>query len=120
MSSTVDFKFRVWVNPEMGDPPEIEVWYDGIEPTDCKTGFVSEWAEEAMLNEDFWSLFDLDKEKYWQVVGDARIEGHFDHYGEYDEWVSVLRFEKAEVSEKWVDHMHSLTLDECNPNNASK
>jgi len=34
MARKVEFGFRVWVRPEGDDPPEIEVWFQGLEPTE--------------------------------------------------------------------------------------
>lgn len=98
-----EFLFRIWIHPELGDPPEIEVWYHGLEPTESRKGFFSEWARAALceLQSEFWDEFGLDKEKYWQVVGKATLQGRFDYCGEYDEDLDVIEFDKAEVPDSF-------------------
>lgn len=93
-----DFYFRIWTYSS-GDSATIDVWYQGLEETRPNRRFVSEWAKEALENEDIISLFDLDESKCWQIFGHARITGSFDYYGEYDETTDILSFEKAEVPE---------------------
>lgn len=97
MKDEVEFYFRVWVHPEGGDPAEVEVWYQGLEPTDASKGFASDWISESLYNEDFYALFDLDKTKNWQVVGKGTLKGVYDYFGEYDEDLNIVEFEKAEV-----------------------
>lgn len=104
MSKGVEFEFRVWVHPADEDPPEIEVWYPGLEETDGKKGLVSDWVRAAMANEDFAAEFGLDPTKHWQVVGKGRLCGSHSYYGEYDEDLSILEFTKAEVPEPYFDH----------------
>lgn len=94
-NSEAEFLFRIWVHPY--DSPDVEVWYHGLESTDPGRRFVSEWAMTSIQDEDAHELFSLDKTKYWQVVGRARICGWFDYWGEYDEEITVLEFEKSEV-----------------------
>ena len=106
-----EFFFRVWVHPEDGDPPEIEVWYHGLEETNFKKAMVSEWVYEAMTCEDFHEVFKLDKTKHWQVLGTAKIEGWFDYYGEYDESLEIFDFEKVEVPDSWFDNQNMFTVD---------
>lgn len=89
--------FRVWVSPS--DPPVIECFYFGIENTNPKFSFMSEWFQESFSNEDFHDLFDLDKEKCYQVVGKATITGSYDYYGEYDETVDIDEFRVQEEPE---------------------
>ena len=98
-----EFMFRVWVHP--ADPADIEVWYHGIESVDSKSRFVSEWARESLINEDFQELFGLDETKHWQVVGKGVIRGSFDYFGEYDEEFDVIEFEAAEVPESYFGPM---------------
>lgn len=101
--SKVEFEFRVWVHPEDGDAAEIEVWFQGLEPTESGKCHVSDWARESLCNEDFHDLFDLDKNKHWQVVGKGTLHGRYDCFGEYDEEFDVIEFEKAEVPESWFN-----------------
>ena len=98
-----EFSFRVWVHPEDGDPAEIEVWHQGLSPTKYGECSVSEWAEQYLCNEDFNSLFDLDRNKHWQVVGKGMLTGHFTYDGEYDEEFQVIEFVKGEVPASWFD-----------------
>jgi len=111
MASKVEFGFRVWVHPEDGDPADIEVWFQGLEPTESGKCHVSDWAREILCNEDFHDLFDLDKDKHWQVVGKGTLHGWYDYFGEYDEEFDVIEFEKAEVPETWL-YGKELPLDE--------
>lgn len=90
--------FRVWMYGD-GDPTEIEAWYHGMEPTDPSKRFVSEWFRESLSYEDLYELFEVDPEKSWQIVGEATIEGRYDYYGEYDETIDILEFEKQEIVE---------------------
>lgn len=101
MSDKVAFSFRIWVHPEDGDSADIEVWYQGLEPTDLRKVHIADWARESLWNEDFYRLFDLDRTKHWQVVGKATIRGWYDYWGEYDEEIDLIEFEKAEVPEEW-------------------
>lgn len=104
-ASSCEFSFRIWVHPELEDPPEIEVWYHGLEITKPGNCFCSEWALNALydLQSKFWDIFDLDKTKHWQVFGRAVVAGRFDYYGEYDEDVDLIEFEKAEVPDGFRD-----------------
>ena len=97
-ASSCEFSFRIWVHPELGDPPDIEVWYDGFEPTESRRGFFSEWAHAALceLQSEFWDEFGLDKSKHWQVIGRATLQGRFNYEGEYDEDLDVIEFDKVE------------------------
>lgn len=97
--SKAEFCFRCWVHPT-GDPSEIEVWFNGLEETKSDRRFVSEWAKDAMECEDLRAIFDLDDSKHWQVVGKAVVSGEFDYWGEYDEDVTIVEFQKAEVLEQ--------------------
>lgn len=89
--------FRVWVHP--ADPPVVECWYHGLENTDPKRRLVSEWFQESFANEDFHDLFNLDKDKCYQVVGKATITGTYTGDGEYDEDVEVDEFRAQEEPE---------------------
>lgn len=100
-SKSVEFFFRVWVHPEDGDPADIETWFHGFESVKPGTRYVSEWARDSLSNEDFNDIFGLDKTRHWQVIGKCRLSGCFDCYGEYDETLDVLDFEKSEVPEEW-------------------
>lgn len=114
MSSRIEFSFRVWVHPEDSDPPDIEVWFQGLEPTESGRCYASDWARDSLSNEDFHDLFELDKTKHWQVVGKGTLQGHYDYYGEYDEDFDVIEYEIAEVPESWYDceHLPSSTISE--------
>lgn len=103
-----EFNFRAWVHPEDGDAATVEVWYQGLEPTDLKKVSVADWAQESFYNEDFHALFDLDKTKHWQVVGTGKIRGWYDYFGEYDEELTVDDYEKEEVPAEWFNDMLSL------------
>lgn len=105
----VKFNFRVWVHPEDGDPADIEVWHHELEPTEYGKRSVADWAQESLSCEDFHDLFELEKDKHWQVIGTATIEGYFDCFGDYDEHIYVTEFEKAEVPNSWWDDGDSLT-----------
>lgn len=98
----IEFCFRVWVFPEDQEPPQLEVWFHGIEDGHV---FASDWAQESFREEDFHSLFDLDKTKHWQVVGRAALQGGYDYEGNYDEDLHVLEFEKQEMPLEWF-HNH--------------
>lgn len=117
MSTSVDFEFRVWLHPEMGDPPDLEVWWYGLEATKPAGRFVSEWAEASLAELDFHSEFapekakTLDKTKHWQIVGKARLRGWYDGWGEYDEELSILEFLIEEVPEEWFNQAQGLFLD---------
>jgi hypothetical protein len=95
----VEFEFRIWVHPVDGDPPDIEVWYSGLESTKSGSVLVSDWVMESLRNEDFHSLFDLDEDKHWQVFGKGTLQGSYDYFGEYDEEFDVVSFTKEEVPE---------------------
>lgn len=97
----IEFSFRVWVHPD--DPADVEVWWHGIEPTESGKWFASDWALNSMYEWDFHELFELDKDKHWQVVGKGRLHGRFDYLGEYHEEFDVTEFQKAEVPEAWFD-----------------
>lgn len=112
MNDKVEFNFRVWVHPEDGDQADIEVWYQGFEPTNIREVSVADWARESLGYEDFYRLFDLDRTKHWQVVGKATLRSHNDYYGGYDEDLDIIEFEKAEVPEKWFSDSNTLSLDE--------
>jgi len=107
MNERAEFNFRVWIYPEDGDPPEIEVWWHGLESTDPSRRFMSEWVSESLETElvlsDVYDLFDLDRDKHWQVVGKGEITGWYDYYGEYDETFDVIEYEKAEVPESFYE-----------------
>lgn len=111
MAEQVEFSFRVWVHPEDGDPADIEVWFYGLEPTLPNRCFVSDWARESLCNENFHTLFELDKDKHWQVVGKGTLRGWYDYWGEYDEEFDVIEYEKAEVPEEWLRD-DGMTLNE--------
>jgi hypothetical protein len=95
--TSVEFSFRVWVHPE--DPADVEVWFQGLETASRESRFVSDWLYESFHDEDFYDLFDLDKTKCWQVVGKAVLRGSYDYYSEYNEDLTIIEFEKAEVPE---------------------
>lgn len=105
MTRGAEFFFRLWVYPEDSDPADIETWYQGLDPTTPDHGSLSiaEWARNHLQEEDLHELFDLDKDKYWQVVGKGTIYGSFDYFGEYDEEFNVIEFQKEEVPEAWFD-----------------
>jgi hypothetical protein len=107
---TAKCMFRVWLYSS-GDPDEIEVWYHGIETTDPHKRFVSEWFRESLSYEDLRDLFGVDHEKSWQIVGEATIEGRYDYYGEYDESIDIIRFEKQEIPEEHLDDAADLSRD---------
>jgi len=111
MSQTCEFKFRIWAHPEDADPPEIEVWFHGLEPTKSGGIFVADWARESLSNEDLHDLFELDKTKHWQIVGTGTLRGWYDYFGEYDEEFDVVEFVKEEVPEAYFDSGLSITLD---------
>ena len=106
-SSSIDFNFRIWVHPEEGDCPDIEVWYQGLEPVNYDMRFSSDWAKESISNEDFYDIFDLDKDKHWQIVGEATLTGSYDYYSEYDEELVINNYEKIEVPEEWLNKSNS-------------
>lgn len=97
----MEFGFRVWVYPDDGDPADVEVWYQGLESIAPDTCFESDWARECFYNEDFYDIFDLDKTKNWQVVGKFILRGSRDYFGEYEEELEVIEFEKVEVPESF-------------------
>ncbi len=107
-----EFYFRVWVHPVDGDPSDVYTWYQGLEPTDSKSSFIEDWSSESLRNEDFHELFDLDPTKHWQVVGKAKIYGSFDYWGEYDEEITIIEFQKAEVPDSFFDTLVDLEADE--------
>ena len=108
MSKAVQFNFRIWVHPEDGDPPDIEVWWHGLEHTGPDKGFMSDWIHEALTCEDFHHTFDLDTDKHWQVVGKGELTGWYDYWGEYDESLDVIEYEKAEVPESYYEEYNIL------------
>lgn len=109
VTSSVDFFFRVWLYPEDGDPPEIEVWYHGLENTEDKSkGWMSDWARESLQNEDFRDLLNLDKDKHYQIVGKGAIRGWYDYQGEYDEEFDLGEHEITEVPESYWDNVSNL------------
>lgn len=101
MAVAVEIRFRVWMHPEDGDPPQIEVWFDDLEPTEPRRRFYSEWAQETLQNEDFRALFDLPPDGHWQVVGRGMLHGRYMADGEYDEDFTVTHFTKAPVPLAW-------------------
>lgn len=105
----VHFYFRIWLDVEDGDPPEIEVWYNDLENTEPGNSFISDWAKETLSYENFYKLFDeVDKNKKWQIVGEARLRGWFDYWGEYDEELNIVSFKKKEVNRDYYDYRHDL------------
>ena len=114
MSSRIEFGFRVWVHPEGSDPPDIEVWFQGLEPTESGKWFASDWAYGRLSDEDFHDLFELDKTKHWQVVGKGTLHRQYGEYGECDENLDIIEYEKADVPESWYDreHLPSSTISE--------
>lgn len=100
-TETAEFRFRVWVYPKEADAAEVEVWYDQLENTDPGRRLISDWAKEVLGEQDFHELFGLDHNKTWQVVATAKITGHCDDLGEYEDDFEVLSFDKAEVLPGW-------------------
>lgn len=98
MVTTAEFKFRIYVSPLDGDPPVIAVWYHGLEVNRSRT--VAEWVYESFQDNDHRQDFELAPDKYWQVVGTARLHGAYDWQGEYDETIDILEFQKLEMSEE--------------------
>ena len=107
-SKRVEFYFRVWVHPVDGDSADVETWFHGLIPTGADDGDAQSWVRDSFCNEDFHDLFELDKEKHWQVVGKGFVRGWHDYFGEYDEELGVLEFQKKEVGEGWFDDCPSL------------
>jgi hypothetical protein len=104
--ATCAFSFRVWLQPEGGDPPEIEVWYQGLEPTSDRYRSVTQWCKEALQDHIEWyETFSLDPAKCWQIVGKADLRGWCDNNGEYEEELTFYddSIEKAEVPENWFE-----------------
>lgn len=99
----VEFEFRIWVHPVDGDPPEIQVWYSGLESTKPGEGLISDWAEESLRCEDLHALFNIapDEDKHWQVFGKGRLSGSYDYQGEYDEEFDLIEYQKEEVPASW-------------------
>jgi len=111
-TSSVEFLFRVWVHPEDGDPPDVEVWWQGLESANHTQRFVSDWVYESFGEYfDFREQFDLDKSKHWQVVGKATIKGSYDSHLEYDETIDIEEFEKVEVPQSYFDGMMPRSLN---------
>ena len=102
-ANEVSFRFRVWLYPEAMDDRMVEVWYDGLEPTDQTGRLFTDWISETFSENDFFSDFDLDVSKHWQVVGAASIRAWYDHNGEYDEEISIEGFESAEFDPTFFD-----------------
>ena len=102
-SETVEFCFRIWV---MGsdDPPTVETWYQGLERSNGR--YVSDWAREYLDNEDFYKLFELEKGKWYQIIGKATLRGWFDYWGEYDEEMDLISYEKCEVNDPELINNH--------------
>lgn len=101
MAKAVKFSFRVWVHPD--ESADIEVWYQGLEPTDDRSRLFTDWIRESISCEDFQSLFDLNKDEHWQVVGTGTIRASYDYQGEYDEEFDVDTFEKQVVPAEWFE-----------------
>ena len=109
MSGPVEFQFRVWVHP--ADPPDLAVWWYGLEPTKSNAGFVEDWICEALENVDLHERFELDPEKDWQVIGKGTLNGYYDYWGEYEDIRNIDEFEKAEVPASFFDSPTILTTD---------
>lgn len=104
-SCSVCFGFRAWVYPECDEAPAtIEVWHRELELTTPKKRRLTEWVLDAFCNENLYDLFELDKSKHWQVVGEGVLSGWHDSYsGEYDEELEVTEYKKAEVPAEWFE-----------------
>ncbi len=111
MCNSCEFNFRVWVCPKDGDPSNIETWFQGLESTDKNTRTIADWTKESLANYDLYDLFHLDQNKYWQVVGKAVIEGWTDCFGEYDESIEIIEFEKTEVPKSFFDDLNNNRID---------
>ena len=99
----VEFLFRVWLYPEDGDPTEIEVWYHGLEEISETKRSISEWARESFSCEDFRHLFKIENtDKCWQIIGKATIRGWFDYWGEYDEEIDIIEYEKSLMFDEYA------------------
>lgn len=100
----IEFFFRIWIRPsKMRTPPEIHIWFHGIEPMEQNGRAASEWAEDVIACEDLYDIFDLDEDKHWQVFGKATLHGSYDHFGEYSDELDILFSEKAEVPESFYN-----------------
>ena len=100
------FEFRIWIYPE--DPPDIETWCYELEPTVSLRIGIAEWARESLQCEDFESLFSIKEGEAWQVIGKGEISGSYDYYGEYDEMLDVIEFQKEPIPESHLKGSKSL------------
>ena len=100
--TTCEFLFRVWISPEDGDSPQVETWYPGLEDMAPAGRSVAEWAQQVLTDGDIYELFPVGRDKYWQVVGSARLRGWYDSFGEYDEDLTILEYRADEVPDDVV------------------
>jgi len=99
------FQFRVWLPPQDAGPPDIEIWYPGMETMRQDWRQRSDWAGEALACEDLHVAFDaVDSDCWWQVVGEAKLtwyHGTYDSY-EYDEMCDIISYTKECVPDDYV------------------
>jgi hypothetical protein len=102
--SSAKFFFRVELSSKAEDDVRVETWYHGIDISGPSTRSISDWVRDSFSElpqypDDWWEVFELDPNKNWQIVGQAKIQGHTNYWGEYDEHIDILECEKAEVVE---------------------
>ena len=102
--------FRVWVSP--ADPPNIEVWYHGLEGYKPLRRLVSEWFADSFSDYDMHDLFSLDKESHYQVLGKATLTGTYDYFGDYDEDLEVDEFTVSAVPAEFIARLHKPLPEE--------
>lgn len=103
------FFFRLWLYPH--DPPEIETWYQGLEPTEPDKRSVAEWAKEALQYEDLYDRLELNKNHAYQVVGKATIEGDYNPWTqEHDQEINFLEFEYEKLKYDSEDDQPVITV----------
>lgn len=97
--SRATIRFRAWVWPQEECYKEIEVWHHELEPIESGKRSVAEWALDHLSEVvDFHYRFNLDPEKYWQVLGIGELHGWWDYWGEYDEDFTVHDYQVEEIS----------------------
>lgn len=101
----IEFQFRVWAHPMDGDPAAVSVWCHELESTQPGTRFASEWVLESFQECDFHEIFELDEDSHWQIIGKATISGSFDYFGEYDEDLDIIEYEKVQVPDRFFKGM---------------
>lgn len=111
MRSSVEFYFRIWLHPEDGDCPEIEVFCYELVDMGQGSRPVTEWVLDSLRDFDLRDFFDdLDDEKHYQIVGRGNLSGSFSYDGEYDEDLELLEVQIAEVPESHFDDRNEIIL----------